>query len=110
MAAEDRRDDLVLCTGGDCRRSRGHERLRELAESTPGASTVPCQGVCAAPMAGLERDGVVRWYGKVRGERRRTLARVLATGRGRRRLRDAEVRRRRGVVRRSGRRRPVAPG
>lgn len=105
-----RRDDLVLCAGRDCRQARGYGRLRELAEATPGSTLVDCQGVCSAPMVGLERRGVVRWYRKVRGARRRQLVEVLSTGRGRSQLREAEVRRRRGVVRRARRRRPVTTG
>jgi hypothetical protein len=98
---------LVLCVGGDCRRAKGAERLRALAERMPGSTLVPCQGVCAAPMVALERAGEVRWYGRVRGDRLRTLEKVLASGRGRKRLRSSEIRKRRDVIRRAHRRSPL---
>jgi hypothetical protein len=101
---------LIVCVGGDCRRAKGFAPLLELAARTDGATTVPCQGVCHAPMVAVDRDGDVRWYRRIRGDRRRVLARLVRTGKGRKRLREVEVRRRRGVVRHARRRRPLRVG
>jgi hypothetical protein len=94
-----RETEIIVCIGGDCRRSKGHRKLLDLAATVPGASTVSCQGICKGPVAGVAtRDGI-RWYKRVRGQRRRALARVIRTGTGRKALRSAEARRRRDTVR-----------
>ena len=101
---------LLVCTGSDCRDAKGFAEVVLLARAIEGSSSVACQGVCDGPVAGVERDGELRWYVKVRGERRRALARLVRTGTGRAALRSAEVRKRRGRLKRPGRRRPIDPG
>ena len=59
------------------------------------------------PVAGVEQTGEIRWYAKTRGDRRRSLARLLRTGTGRRALRTAEVRKRRGRLKHPARERPL---
>lgn len=98
---------VVVCTGGDCRKAEGHDDVRALAARTDGATTVPCQDVCSGPVVGLERDGEIRWYSKIRGARLRTLARILSGDAPRKALRDREVRERRGKLRRPERRQPL---
>lgn len=100
---------LLVCVGGDCRGAKGFDEVMLIARATDGASTVACQGVCKGPVVGVERDGELRWYAKVRGDRRRALARLVRTGTGRRALRSAEVRKRRGRLKRPGRRRAIDP-
>lgn len=100
---------VLVCVGGDCRGAKGFDEVMLIARASSGASTVACQGVCKGPVVGVERDGELRWYAKVRGDRRRALARLVRTGTGRRALRSAEVRTRRGRLKRSGRRRPIDP-
>lgn len=97
---------LLVCTGSDCRDAKGFDEVVLLARSSEGSSSVACQGVCKGPVVGVERDGELRWYAKVRGDRRRALARLVSTGSGRSALRSAEVRKRRGRLKRPGRRRP----
>ena len=101
---------LAVCTGKDCRNAKGFARLLQLAADTDQASTVPCQDICQGPVVGLERGDELRWYAKVRGDRRRALARVVRNGRGRRMLRSFEVRSRRGRIGHPDRRRPLRPG
>jgi hypothetical protein len=98
---------VLVCRGDDCRAARGYDELLLVAAASDGASTVSCQGVCKGPVAGVERDGELRWYAKVRGDRRRSLARLLRTGTGRRALRPAEVRKRRGRLKHPERERPI---
>lgn len=98
---------VAVCVGSDCRTAKGFTKVRDLAATTEAASTVPCQDICSGPVVGLERDGEIRWYSKIRGDRRRLLARVLAGEAGRKVLRDREVRKRRGKLRRPERRRPL---
>jgi len=98
---------VLVCTGDDCRNAGGFDKLMLLAAASDGATTVACQGVCKGPVAGVERDGEIRWYAKVRGDRRRSLSRLLRTGTGRGALRSAEVRKRRGRLKHPGQRRPI---
>jgi hypothetical protein len=97
--ASGRRPQVIVCTGNDCRRSKGHRALVDLAVSVGGSATIPCQGICDGPVVGVGRRDEIRWYKRVRGRRRRALARVLRTGRGGKALRSAEARRRRGTIR-----------
>jgi hypothetical protein len=98
---------MLLCTGSACRSCDGHQALLRIVEDHPRSSTVACQDICRGPVLGIERGGEVRWYAKVRNKPRRQLVRRVARGAPRRLLRDAEVRKRRGVVRRRGRRQPI---
>ena len=98
---------VLVCVGDDCSAARGFDKLLLVASASDGASTVACQGVCKGPVAGVEREGELRWYAKVRGDRRRSLSRLLRTGTGRRALRSAEVRKRRGRLKHPEKRRPI---
>ena len=98
---------LLVCVGDDCRSAAGFDKLMLLAAASEGATTVACQGVCRGPVVGVERKGEVRWYAKTRGERRRSLSRLLRTGTGRRALRSAEVRKRRGRLKHPDQERPI---
>ncbi|HSL57202.1 MAG TPA: hypothetical protein VK866_05120 [Acidimicrobiales bacterium] len=98
---------VLVCVGGDCRSSPGFAKVLAIAASTEGATTVSCQDICSGPVVGLERDGPIRWYSKVRGDRRRTLARIVAGDAPRRALASREVRARRGRLRRPERRRAL---
>lgn len=100
-------DRVLVCRGGDCRDAAGFKKVMLLAAASDGATSVACQGVCKGPVVGLERDGEIRWYSSVRGDRRRALARLLRTGTGRKALRSAEVRKRRGRFKHPARERPV---
>ena len=101
---------LVVCTGGDCRRAKGFDEVVELARSSSGGCTVACQGICHGPVVGLRRPGrSIRWYERVRRKRMDVLRDVLATGRGRKRLRSSEVRSKRGRLRHPRRLRPMLP-
>lgn len=98
---------VLVCVGSDCRDAAGFDKVMLLAAASDGATTVACQGVCKGPVVGVERNGEIRWYSKVRGDHRRTLARLLRTGGGRAALRSAEVRKRRGRLKRPAQRRPI---
>jgi hypothetical protein len=99
---------LLVCVGDDCRRSKGHDKAVAVAAETEDAAAVACQGICRGPVVGVERDGELRWYAKVRGDRRRALERLARTGSDRRALRSAEIRRLRGRLRKPTRARPLA--
>jgi hypothetical protein len=98
---------VLVCTGDDCRDAAGFDEVLLVAAASDGASSVRCQGVCKGPVVGIERDGEIRWYTKVRGEHRRALARLVRSGSGRRALRSIEVRKRRGKLKHPGHRRPL---
>lgn len=98
---------LLVCVGDDCRDATGFGKVMLLAAASEGATTVACQGICKGPVVGVEQTGEIRWYAKTRGDRRRSLARLLRTGTGRRALRTAEVRKRRGRLKHPARERPL---
>lgn len=94
---------LIVCTGKDCSRARGFGATVTIAAAVPGSMSVPCQGICDGPVVGVRMGEKVRWYRRIRGQRREALARLVTRGRGRKRLRSAEARRHRGRLRHAGR-------
>ena len=93
--------ELVVCNGKDCRSSKGYTDLLDLAAGVHGSRIVTCQGICHGPVVGVRLAGEqIRWYQRVRGKHSSMLRRLVTTGAGRKRLRAAEVRSKRGRVRR----------
>jgi hypothetical protein len=91
---------LVVCTGKDCRRDKGYDRLVEIAERSPGAVGVPCQGLCDGPIAAVKVKGEWRWYDRARGGAvRRALVEAARRGKAGKVLRGREITKRRGAVR-----------
>jgi hypothetical protein len=68
----------LLCGGEDCRERAG--AWRKLREALGEAELVGCQKICAGPVCGLEIDGTVEWFSKVRGRELREA--VVAAARG----------------------------
>ena len=62
---------LLVCTGKDCRGDKGFADIVTLAGDTPRAHEVPCQGLCNGPVVGLQIDGELRWFSKVRSAKLR---------------------------------------
>jgi (2Fe-2S) ferredoxin len=101
---------LMVCTGKDCRKSKGWSDLVHLAASTVRAHEVPCQGLCKGPVVGLAIDGKVRWFGHVRSGSKRDLVTAMSnTGRVPDELGSRESRKRRGEMRGRGRMHPLDP-
>jgi hypothetical protein len=98
---------IIVCTHGDCRKAKGHEKVLQLASAYPGSATVPCQGICRGPVIGLRAHGDIRWFKNLRGPSRRALERLLRSGGSDKDLRKLEVRKRRGNLRHRNRVRPL---
>ena len=99
---------LIVCTGKDCRTSKGFAKVIRLAEATGDAETTPCQGVCHGPVIGVRCGGDVRWYEKVRSTSMRSLLTdLLDAGRAAKDLRRREVKKRRDTVRHPRRVKPL---
>lgn len=92
-------DQVIVCLGGTCRRSKGHTKLLEVAQSSGAGFTIPCQDICKGPVVGIAEGGTTRWYRKVRGDTRRALEELLRGGGAPKTLRSAEVTKRRNKVR-----------
>ena len=91
---------LLVCTGKKCSRSKGFDALVLLAGSTSRAHEAPCQGLCKGPVVGLDVQGEVRWFAKVRGKKLRSrIQQLISTGRVPTQLRERESLKRRGQVR-----------
>lgn len=94
---------MYVCAGGDCAKPKALRKalvaeLDEVAEIVD----VRCQSICVGPVAGLDVDGRLEWFERLRKPKtRRSLAR-LAARRGGGGLPERLAKRR--VAKRSGRR------
>ena len=89
------------CIGKDCRRDKGHDKLITALDRAGHLQRVACQDICKGPVAGVEVDGTVEWFHKLRKGRHRDAVVLLASGRKRKipsELKDRRVRKRRGKV------------
>ena len=89
------------CIGKDCRRDKGYDALIEALDGTGRLQRVACQDICKGPIAGVEVDGHVEWFRKVRKGRHRKALVALAAGRRSKipsDLKDRRVAGRRGTV------------
>lgn len=99
---------LIVCSGKDCRNSKGYSALIHVAQRTEQAMTAPCQGLCHGPIVGIRDAGGIRWFSRVRGlKMRQAVVDAAASGRLRKRLRAEEIGKRRNVIRGSSRLRPL---
>ena len=100
---------MLVCAGKDCRNSSGFKALMDTAEHLPQAYSLPCQGLCHGPIAGVCVDGKVHWYERVRtGKVRKQLVASVRGGRPTKSIRSLEVRSHRYEVK--GRKRVRALG
>jgi len=89
-----------LCRGSDCRKHSDSEKLGELLdEEGVSWSRVRCQKVCKAPVVGVETDGTVEWFAKVRGKEGRRRLRKLLQGKKAKGLKGNRVQKRSGKLR-----------
>lgn len=91
---------LLVCTGKDCRGSKGFNEMVEMAGDSPRSHEAPCQGLCNGPVVGMQVDGELRWFSRLRSAKKRALVtKMLASAHVPGKLREREARKRRGIVR-----------
>jgi len=74
---------VYLCEGKDCSRAKGQAELAAAVVAEPSlvGRPVRCQKVCKGPVAGLEVNGRVEWFGRLRkGQARRALVALARDG------------------------------
>lgn len=74
---------VLVCVGSDCRKADGHRALRAGLDGADGADvgTVGCQKICKGPVAGLEVEGRLEWFKRLRGAKsQRALLRLVGRG------------------------------
>jgi hypothetical protein len=72
---------VYLCTKGSCGGAPARVRLAEELAGAAEVTEVRCQSVCEGPVAGVEVDGRLEWFERVRtAKARRGLRRLLAAG------------------------------
>ncbi len=71
-----------MCGGSDCRKAtEAHAALQEALTQVAQVRQVRCQKICAGPIAGLEVDGRLEWFERIRGPKsRRSLVRLARRG------------------------------
>lgn len=70
-----------LCTGKHCGREAAFDKLVAELEDVAEVETVRCQKVCTGPVVGLEVDGRLQWFARVRKPKtRKALRRLLRAG------------------------------
>lgn len=68
---------VYVCTGKHCRR-RNEKLLAELeAAEWAEVEPVKCQSICEGPVAGVQVQGALEWFERVRGPKRRAALRTL---------------------------------
>lgn len=90
-----------ICAGADCqKKGKAHARLIELLEARARVQPVRCQKVCEGPVVGLEIDGALEWFDKVKGKAARAaLVRLLDEGELGEPLKTRRVKKRSGCLR-----------
>ncbi len=92
--------EVRVCRGKDCRKHAGTQKICDLLDraAIPWRS-VRCQKVCKAPVVGVQGDGPVVWYSKIRGRTaRQRLVELIAGGKPKQ-LKRLEAKKRRGKLR-----------
>ena len=59
--------DVYVCYGKDCRKAKGFAGLRA---SLGTHRQVRCQKICDGPVAGVEINGTLMWFDKLRNAKR----------------------------------------
>lgn len=73
---------MLVCVGSDCRKAEGHRALRA-ALGDADVRTVGCQKICKGPVAGVQVDGRLEWFKRLRGPKsQRALRRLAGSGSG----------------------------
>ncbi len=96
-----RKPVVRLCRGSDCtRRVKSQARLKDLLVGRVRVLPVKCQKICEGPVIGLEVDGEMEWFEKVRGrEVRGAVEQFLDQGTLEKPLRKRRVKKRSGQLR-----------
>ena len=90
-----------LCNGKSCRKKKADNRaLRSQLEQLTDVQEVGCQKCCSGPVVGIELDGRLEWFSKLRsGTNRRELMRALEKGRLHKPLKKFREKKRSGKIR-----------
>lgn len=75
--------EVLVCNGSDCGKADGHRALLAVLTGAAEADlrTVTCQKICEGPVAGVEVDGRLEWFQRLRGAKsRRALLRLARAG------------------------------
>lgn len=71
---------VLVCVGSDCRKADGHRALRVVLDEVD-VRPVSCQKICKGPVAGVEVDGRLEWFKRLRGPKsQRALLRLVRRG------------------------------
>lgn len=90
-----------LCAGSDCQKKRkANARLLEALAGRARVVPARCQKVCEGPVIGLQVDGELQWFGKVKGKAvRQALQAFLDQGELRKPLKGRVIKKRSGKLR-----------
>ncbi len=69
---------LYFCSGSDCQNLKSDRALREALDGRVEVCDVRCQKICKGPVVGLEIDGRIEWFYKMKSKsmRKRLVALV----------------------------------
>ena len=59
---------VYFCTGSDCRKRKSGLALREALANKVEVCDVRCQKICKGPVVGLELDGRMEWFSKLKSK------------------------------------------
>jgi len=92
---------VYVCAGKDCRKRKvDRKKLRSAVAEVATEVRVGCQKVCKGPVVGVEVNGSVEWFAKVRGKKaRRALVEFVDSGVLPRELKSRRDKKRSGKLR-----------
>ena len=95
------RPTVLVCCGASCvKRRRAQERLEREVGEVAQIERVGCQKICSGPVVGVEIEGRLEWFRRVRGSRsRRALVTLLCEVKLGKRLRMRRAKKRSGKLR-----------
>ena len=95
------RPTVLVCRGKNCVHRKGvRERLEEEIGKVAEVERVSCQNICSGPVVGVEIEGRLEWFRRIRGKKsRRALVKLLAEEKLSKRLRKRRAKKRSGKLR-----------
>ena len=95
------RPTVLVCRGKNCVCRKGlQERLEQELGEVAEVERVRCQNICSGPVVGVEIEGRLEWFRRIRGNKsRRALVKLLTEEKLGKRLRKRRAKKRSGKLR-----------
>ena len=95
------RPTVLVCRGKNCvERKKARQRLEQALGEVAEVERVGCQKICSGPVVGVQIEGQLEWFRRIRGSKsRRAVVELLAEQKLDKRLRKRRAKKRSGKLR-----------